>query len=371
MPYSVHASVRDLPLPAKQALEGQRRLLESEAWFRYCEQASHGSLRYLCVSGAAGEFVALAPYHFFDESPAFALRRPELLLGDRAVVAELYPAIVGVLDGAHFPVVASGPQSVVLPSVVEALQDIARSEKVRTLSIPFLDGAEQATIAAGVLETDPVPLTTAGVCVLDVNWSDFDGYLATLQRDRRSAIRAEIRRFDASGSRVSVNHGTGALDVVTAELQAGLQARHGTRSGVDVLMRGYDLLRRTIDDNVVTFRGELDGRPTGIVVCLRDGETLYVRAVGVPQGDPNFTYFNLFFYSPIRWGIANGISRFVFGTGTYLAKRIRGCRVERKYGTVTWPEGAEYRALARRRSREVETELGKAGFAQPVDPENV
>ncbi|MFI5690837.1 GNAT family N-acetyltransferase [Kribbella sp. NPDC051586] len=318
----------------------------------------------MCVSGPAGEFVALAPYHVFDDSPAFALRRPELLLGDGSVGTELYPAIVGVLDGVHFPVIGpGGPSDTAFRAAAEALREIARQDEVRTLSMPFLDSAESATIAAGVLGADPVPLTTAGVCVLDANWSDFDGYLASLHRDRRSAARAEIRRFEGSGSRVIVTHGTGGLDEATAELQAGLQARHGTRSGAEVLLRGYDLLRSTVDDAVLTFRGELDGAVTGIVVCLRDRETLYVRAVGVPQGDPNFTYFNLFFYAPIRWGIANGISRFVFGTGTYLAKRIRGCRVEPKYGVVAWPEREPHRGLARHRAVEVEEELRKAGFA--------
>jgi hypothetical protein len=364
MPFTVHSSIDDLPLPAKLAIAAQPGLLESEAWFRYCEQASQGSLRYLCVSDAAGDLVALAPYHFFDESPAFALRRPELLLGNGAVGADVYPAIVGLLDGAHFPVLTPGGHSAAFRSVVEALGEIARRDGARTLSMPFLDGAEPAAIAAAVLRADPAPLATAGVCVMDADWADFDGYLATLRRDRRSAVRAEIRRFDGSGSRVTVNQGTGALDAATAALQAGLQNRHGTRSGVEVLLRGYDLLRRTVDDAVVTVRAELDGRPTGVVVCLRDRGTLYVRAVGVPQNDPNFTYFNLFFYAPIRWGIANGISRFVFGTGTYLAKRIRGCRVERKYGAVAWPEGDRYPELARRRAADVDQELAEAGFAR-------
>lgn len=359
MTFTVHASVEDLPSAARAHM-ATAPILESEGWFRYCERASQGTLRYLCLNDDRNEFRALMPFHYFSAPPPLILRRPEFLIGAQNTLEHLYPAVVAVLDGVHLPVLGlTATDTDAIATLIESLLLASDQLGAKTISAPFMHREQDAAAAARILTPGRGPFVSAGISVLDSDWTGIDEYVASLATNRRRKVRRELRLFADSGSRVSVSEGTDALGEEAAALQAELQSRHGTTSTVGTLLGGYELLRQTVSANVVTFSSHLKDRLTGITVCIRDGDTLYVRAVGAPERDDNFTYFNVGFYAPIDWGCANGIARYVFGTGTYEAKRGRGCRVERTYGAVRWPRPhrEDYDAQARGREREIEDRL--------------
>jgi hypothetical protein len=326
---------------------------------RYCELASRGSLSYAGLADDDGGLIALTAIHRYESEPPFAFRRPTTFL-DEAGGADCYPCVMGVLDGVHTMLLVdparAGARADVVRELVSGLNEA-------TVAFPYFPGQADAEAAAQVL--GGTALVTSAVARLKAGWDDFEGYLSSLSRNQRSNVRREQRQFAEAGYQIKVGHGTGDLDEETALLQTSTLTKHGTTADVAALLEGYEMLRQTVDEQVVTFRAVLDGVTKGVTVCLRDGETLYIRAIGMAGDNSSFAYFNACYYAPIDWGCANGIRSFGFGAGAPRAKQLRGCVLEPRFGAFRWPadDGFDYRASALRRSTAVHEEMGVA--AQP------
>ena len=52
------------------------------------------------------------------------------------------------------------------------------------------------------------------------------------------------------------------------------------------------------------------------------------------QEKSDFLYFNLVYYSPIKWAIKEGIKKIYYRWGSEHAKYLRGCQPERIYTFV-------------------------------------
>jgi hypothetical protein len=79
-----------------------------------------------------------------------------------------------------------------------------------------------------------------------------------------------------------------------------------------------------------------DGRLVGFVLGFVDGRDLRLRTAGFDydNGDDNFCYFNLAYYTLVRWAQASGVGRLWYGLSAYDAKRLRGCRFTPRWGLV-------------------------------------
>lgn len=363
---AVFTSIREIPEPGLRNLNCNLNFYDTTKWMRYCELAARGSLRYLTLMDRAGRIGALTAIHILAAPPAPALRRPETLIDGKIVdTSELYPCLMGVLEGTNSPLLLAPEQENRRPRVVAevavAAAGYGAGHNVTTVAFPYLASEADAQAVSGAIGAGD-PVLSAGVAMLTGSWDDFDGYLQSLDHHRRARVRYERRKFIDAGYRVSAVNGTSDLDESTARLQVSTLTRHGTAGRLQSLLEGYQMLRRTVEDHVVTFRYENSGTLAGIVVCLRDRETLYVRTAGIPAGGTSFEYFNAVYYSPIEWGIENGIRRFCFGAGAYRAKRLRGCVFEPRYAAVRWPRAHARSCLAAARevSAARHAELGSA-----------
>lgn len=335
-------SIAEVPEPDMRALASSSGFYDNSQWMRYCELAARGSLRYLALTDHCGRITALTAVHIFAAPPAPALRRPETLIDNQISDASvLYPCLMGVLDGTHSPILVApgqeGNRTGCVAELTAACAMYGHNHDVTTVAFPYLASQSDAQAACAALGAAG-PVVSAGVAMLTGDWTDFDHYLGSLSSHQRISIRHERRQFADAGYHVRAGYGTSDLDESTALMQVSMLVRHGTASSVQSLLEGYQMLKSTVEDSVITFRCERSGKLAGIVICLRHDDTLYVRAVGIPAGGSTFEYFNTVFYSPIEWGIQNGIRRFGFGTGAYKAKRFRGCVFEPRYAAVKWPE---------------------------------
>jgi predicted N-acyltransferase len=230
------------------------------------------------------------------------------------------------------------PESDVRAALASGLADLAAAEGCDTLGMLYLDRHEHAADVSRVWGA-PAPLVFSAQTLLTGEWSDFDDYVATLKRSRRNKVRRELREYEASGIRTTIWHGTGKLDERTAKLQLAVREKYGVGGSIESITRDYDDLNRTVDDHVLVFLAEMDGEPVGMCLALLDGDRLHLRLVGFDyEKAGDFLYFNVLFYEPIRWGIANGITSYMFGTGSYSAKLARGCRPQPLYAVNRWPE---------------------------------
>ncbi len=335
-------SVDDIPANDMRQVTAHSSLYDSVQWMRYCELAAGGSLYYVALADDNGAIVALTAIHLYSSPPPFVLRRPEALLADQQHALALYPCLTGVLDGAHTLLLLAehvkGYRQQVVSELMTAVCEEAAARQAATICFPYF--ASQATAqAASLVLNGPAgaPLTTAGVATLTSRWLDFDAYVQSLDRRRRSSVGRERREFLDAGYRIRVDYGISGLGEDTARLQANVLNKHGSTSAVSGILDGYQMLAATVPDHVITFRCERNGELGGVAVCLRDADDLYVRSVGISDDRSSFIYFNTMFYAPVEWSSANGIRRYGFGTAAYQVKRQRGCSFERRYGAIRWP----------------------------------
>lgn len=354
--------VDDLPLAELAPLFATASLYETPQWLRYCEASADGRLRYLVLAGKAGRPVGLTTLRLIPDDTVMALYNLAALLGDAADTAPaLFPHAVSAVSGTHCVLLTD-------PAADQATRDAQRAALLRAAAAEaaregcvafgalYLPDEEVARQAADALDASP-PFLAAAQTELAGGWPDFEGYLATLPSPRRNKIRRERKRYAEAGFTTRVNAGTAALDEATAHLQLGLRRRYGVAGSVESVLRDYAHLAATVDEHVVVFRCEREGRPGGMSLALLDGDHLHVRLAGFDYDGTggDFVYFNAVYYEPIRWGIERGIRRYSFGTGTYQAKLARGCTAVPAYGVVRWP--AELRATAVRRVAERQAAL--------------
>ncbi|GAA2356804.1 hypothetical protein Cme02nite_50220 [Catellatospora methionotrophica] len=367
----VYSRADDLPAEQVRLLTADGRLYDSPGWLRYCESSAGGALRYLTLSDDTGRLIGLSSLRLVPDRRVLRLYDLSTLVGMEQSPEALFPNGVAAVSGAHcvlLPAGHLGPQerARVRGRLARATADLAEQESCRAVGFLYLDDLQAAQDVADALQAGP-PFLAAAQTVLVRDWSDFDGYLATLHKGRRTNIRRERRQFAESGLRVRVLHGTAGLDERTARLQLAVRRRYSAPGSVESILADYGHLGRTVDDQVRVFLCERDGVPVGLSLALLDGDRLHLRLVGFDYEatGADFAYFNMLFYEPIQWGIDNGVAEFSFGSGSYPAKLARGCRPVPTYGVVRWPD--ELREQAQRRVAERADAL-RAELGLPLAP---
>jgi hypothetical protein len=281
-------------------------LHESVGWLRYCDRRSHGGMRYVAARDAGNRLVGLTALRATcDRSTASATYDVVRLVwpaGAPPAARDRYPQLFAAVSGVRCLFTAA--DATVRTALVKgamALADATRS----VLAFAYLSEEDTAGEIAALAGAD--------------------------------------RHADG-----------GAAGAVGPQVRC--------RTAVPEVLADYDDLADTVDEHVVVFLAERAGRTVGVCLCLRDGATLHIRGVGFDcsLAGNDFVYFNLMFYEPIRWGVANGVSCLRFGTGAYAAKCRRGCVLEPLYGVVRWPAwvAGACRATLAERERYVRAELG-------------
>jgi predicted N-acyltransferase len=318
-------------------------LHESVPWLRYCDRRSQGGMRYVTARGAHGELLGITALRATADASGASANYDvtELLWPDGTppvAAGRFFPQLFSAVSGAHCLFrVLGGAEAEVRAALLRASAALA-DEDGSVLTFAYLADAALAEDIADTLGSVEHGLVGADT-VLDVDWEDFDGYLAGRSRGRRSTIRRERRQYLSSDLRTSVHESTAALGEDTALLQVHLAGKYGVGTSAESVLADYADLAATLDDNVLVFAADRDGVTVGVCICLRDADSLHIRSVGFDYslvGD-DFVYFNLMFYEPLLWGMANGVRRFSFGNGAYRAKQLRGCHLEPLHGVVRWP----------------------------------
>ncbi len=352
---------RAADLPDLSALLTGSLLYEKPDWLGYCEASAGGRMRHVTLEDARGKAVALATYRIVPDDDVLSLYDLSALLpppdGDGGAPAgrpALFPNAVGAVSGAHC-VLLTDPgadpvtRSALRRQLVREVTGHAAGEGCAAVGFLYLrDRAAAQDVADALGGTGTSPFPVAAQMELAGGWPDFEGYLATLPSPRRNKIRRERKQFLEAGIVTRAVHGTGGLDEDTARLQLALRRRYGAGGSTASILADYDHFQATVEDRVLVFRCEREGRLLGLSLALLDGDHLHVRLAGFDYEAlaSDFAYFNAVYYEPIRWGIEHGIARYSFGTGTYGAKLARGCVPQLLWGVVRWPEGLAGSAAA-------------------------
>ena len=217
-----------------------------------------------------------------------------------------------------------------LPEGIEAR---AAEQKFGVAFIGILGDDELLSAALrdrGYLETEIQPTTQ-----LDIEWTDFDGYVKHLRRRSKNAAqtaRKERARNQNSGVRIRQIPNQ-ALDVQALSHLAREHYRH--KNGREPLEDREFLpdLAAMLGDDLLMFEATRDGQRVAMLGLVRSGTVGWVSWIGFETRDrPNdFTYYNLGFYQLADSAAALGMKTLLYGNSALKAKLRRGCRVTARH----------------------------------------
>ena len=148
---------------------------------------------------------------------------------------------------------------------------------------------------------------------LNAGYGDFDGFLASLNHDKRKKIRQERRRASAHGLAYRWLDGASARADDWAffhHCYATTYAMH--RSTPYLTARFFIELAARAPHSVRLLLAEREGTPIASAFFLCDRDALYGRYWGA-TGQLPFVHFELCYYQAIEYCIIHGLSRFEGG----------------------------------------------------------
>ena len=205
--------------------------------------------------------------------------------------------------------------------LLQTMAELARTQGWSSAHLLFMDDADRdAAQAAGwqIRETVQFHWQNRGVDGPPGpagRYRDFADFLAGLQRDKRKKIQQERRRVSEAGVTVRTAVGRQIAEADWDFFYACYVATYRAHHSTPYLTR--DFFRRWAEaqpDTPVLFIAERDGRPVAaslIVVDRRQGV-----AWGRYWGSVEWVaclHFELCYYAPIEWCIAQGLARFEGG----------------------------------------------------------
>lgn len=215
-----------------------------------------------------------------------------------------------------------------LADFAAGLVEWCRSQGIRSIAALFVRPDHPAFLTA-LTDTgfELVPMVQR--CDLAVTWPDFDGYLASLPRKRRFAVRRELRDIASAGIVLS-ERPLAADEPELLRLRSQLVVKYGgtpePQREVDTLNHFRDVFGR---ENVLVTEARKAGELLSFSLLIRDGDQWTVPISGSDYDRPEttFTYFATMFYRPVELAPRLGITSIAYGLGTLEAKRLRGCTV--------------------------------------------
>lgn len=238
--------------------------------------------------------------------------------------------------------------------LLEGISDICRRDRMLFSYFLFVSEADKALVS-GLQGHGYTSVPWIDTYYMDVNWSDFDGYLASLPHKIRLNVRREIKKCAQSGIAIESVENFGEIAGELSKLCLNVFSKYGRLSYAFYPVSFFDNLSVHASDKTKVFVAKKAGRIVGFSLSLRQGATADCYLCGFDyenQSDSDFTYFNVVYYASVRWAVEEGIRRIHFGTAQPGSKLRRGCRVDKTFSFIKCHSGVldpAFRAYVKRR----------------------
>jgi len=326
----VHASIRDLPEAAWDALDGVRA----------APFLTHAWLEALETTGCVGEGTGWQPHHLsfwegdrllgaapaylkensegefvFDWAWASAAQRARIPYYPKLIVAVPFtPA-----TAARLLVADPADRARLLPVLADVLRKIVAAEDLSSAHVLFpTEGEADALARAGLAHRYGVQFHWR-----NAGYTTFEDYLGRFSSKRRNQIRRERKEMDKAGIALTTERGRIAPEVI--DVMYGFYL-----ATVEKFSWGRQYLNRAFFEEIcVKLAGKVEivlaregGRILGGAFNLAGEEVLFGRYWGAVEERP-FLHFNVCFYHSIDECIRRGLTRFEPGAGGQH-KLVRG-----------------------------------------------
>lgn len=171
---------------------------------------------------------------------------------------------------------------------------------------------------------------------LDVCWRSFEDYLKSFDCHMRKNIRREIKKCSDNGVTIEEVTEFKKLSMILSDLSLTLFLKYN-KWAQRLEPRFFESLSDYAKANTIVFLARKKDVVVGFSLCLRKGETLDVFLCGFNyelQSKSDLIYFNLLYYTPIKWAIQEGIRKMYYRWGSEKGKYKRGCKPEMIYSFV-------------------------------------
>jgi predicted N-acyltransferase len=216
---------------------------------------------------------------------------------------------------------------VALAMALDELEDFARRSDAASMSFLYVDDSN-ADLRQELSRRGFVSATAPARGVINVSWDDFEGYLASLSQNRRSAARGDQRKLAEAGVSFEMVELTAADVPVFARLAYATGSRHEPETVEAEMARWFGALQRS-DVPVMILRATLAGTLCGFTILVEWRGVLYSQHCGIDYELKKTlpVYFSLAFYEPIRYALRRGIRRIECSIGSDAVKSSRGCDI--------------------------------------------
>ncbi|MCU0841193.1 MAG: GNAT family N-acetyltransferase [Thiobacillaceae bacterium] len=265
---------------------------------------------HLALRGAGGRLAGLLPLYLRHHSFGDFSHDFHWAAAWRQAGLAYYPKLVTGVPYTPSPgprlLARAGEAATAAPALIDAALETARAVGASSWQCLFVTEADRDRLAAAGL------LLRRGVQFHWINrgYRDFADFLDSLGADKRKKLKRERRAVSEAGLRVEARHG-GEID---AELWAAVHRhyrdtflRHGNHPAFSAdffRQAGAALGRRLVV--FVAWRGEA---PVASAICYRNAATLFGRHWGTDIDCPGL-HFELCYYAPMAYAIAEGLGRF-------------------------------------------------------------
>lgn len=238
--------------------------------------------------------------------------------------------------------------------MLEAVERVARELAMGSISFPYVAQGDELLrdrlAAHGYTE-----FFSDYRSHLELDCTDFEGYLAGFNKHRRTSIRREVRRLEAAGLHYEERPLSEAVVAELAVLEDNLLRRYGARRTTGQISRTLRDLARRFESTGVVLAAVHGNQTRGFAALVRWRDELHVRHVGF---DYDFQaklplYFGVAFYEPVRYALRHNLRHIEYGPGADATKASRGCRAIELFGYV--------RALRPAGQQQIESLLERGG----------
>jgi predicted N-acyltransferase len=175
-------------------------------------------------------------------------------------------------------------------------------------------------------------------CYLDIKWNNFDDYILSLKSKARTNVRREIKKCIENGITIQEAE-LGNLTEKLDELYNNLFLKYNKNAIKIFDSDFFNKLNLYAKDKTKLFIAKKNGEIIGFSLSLCHKDVMDVVWVGFnydSQSKTDFSYFNLTYYVPIRWGIENGIKKMYYRLTMEKIKLDRGCNLETTFFFVKY-----------------------------------
>jgi hypothetical protein len=253
-----------------------------------------------------------------------------------------YPKLVGMsplspVQGYRFHVAADEDPADLTGLMLRLIDDFCGQNGILSCNFLYVDPHWQ-------------PLAEAAGCHLWINqqseWTnpghgDFEDYLAVFNANQRRNIRRERRSVAEAGLEVTPLAGERIPPALLGRMHhfyAQHCARWGAWGSKYLSEAFFDAAAVELREHLVLFsahRGD-PCEPLAMSLCVRGGDALWGRYWG-SDVELDHLHFEVCYYAPIAWAIAQGIHRFDPGAGG-SHKRRRGFLAEPRHSLHRWSD---------------------------------